>query len=331
MIQNKGVHVGGSSGGGAAGSIVIGNPVTGGGANRVLYEDGSQNLAAASNFTFASNVLTCPTITATTQFTTGTFFIQAYSGGANFVENGAYSVSIFSDNLRLRASAAIGFDPGTTAYGGTLDLKLTRYASKQLMISGDGTGATTNAGWILGYGGTSGYSMLVGSGTGAAASITNYNLFSVGTATYLGAPATGQIIIAKPGHASDLITINATAGAGPAITAGTATTDVNALSITQTFNAGGTTFTGIKANFTDTASAAGTLLMDLQVGAASKFNVSKAGLITTNSATMIASNQAFTDGAAAQAGTLTNAPAAGNPTKWIPINDNGTTRYLPAW
>jgi hypothetical protein len=22
---------------------------------------------------------------------------------------------------------------------------------------------------------------------------------------------------------------------------------------------------------------------------------------------------------------------AGNPTKWIPINDNGTTRYLPAW
>lgn len=40
---------------------------------------------------------------------------------------------------------------------------------------------------------------------------------------------------------------------------------------------------------------------------------------------------AFTDGAAAQTGTLTNAPAAGNPTKWIPINDNGTTRYIPAW
>jgi hypothetical protein len=26
-----------------------------------------------------------------------------------------------------------------------------------------------------------------------------------------------------------------------------------------------------------------------------------------------------------------NAPAAGNPTKWIPIDDNGTTRYIPAW
>jgi hypothetical protein len=40
---------------------------------------------------------------------------------------------------------------------------------------------------------------------------------------------------------------------------------------------------------------------------------------------------ALTNGAAAAAGTLLNAPAAGNPTKWVPINDNGTTRYIPAW
>ncbi len=39
----------------------------------------------------------------------------------------------------------------------------------------------------------------------------------------------------------------------------------------------------------------------------------------------------ITSGAGAGAGTLTNAPAAGNPTCWIPINDNGTTRYIPAW
>lgn len=24
-------------------------------------------------------------------------------------------------------------------------------------------------------------------------------------------------------------------------------------------------------------------------------------------------------------------PTAGNPSKWIPVNDNGTTRYIPAW
>jgi hypothetical protein len=40
---------------------------------------------------------------------------------------------------------------------------------------------------------------------------------------------------------------------------------------------------------------------------------------------------AFDNGAGASAGTLANAPAAGNPTKWIPIDDNGTTRYIPAW
>jgi len=38
-----------------------------------------------------------------------------------------------------------------------------------------------------------------------------------------------------------------------------------------------------------------------------------------------------TSGAAAAVGTLTNAPAAGNPTKWIPFNDAGVTRYIPAW
>ena len=43
------------------------------------------------------------------------------------------------------------------------------------------------------------------------------------------------------------------------------------------------------------------------------------------------SGASFTDGAGASAGTLTNAPAVGNPTKWIPIDDNGTTRYIPAW
>lgn len=40
---------------------------------------------------------------------------------------------------------------------------------------------------------------------------------------------------------------------------------------------------------------------------------------------------AFSNNAAAAVGTLTNAPVAGNPTKWIPINDAGTIRNVPAW
>lgn len=48
-------------------------------------------------------------------------------------------------------------------------------------------------------------------------------------------------------------------------------------------------------------------------------------------AQFITTNTALTDGAGASAGTITNAPAAGNPTKWIGINDNGTIRKIPAW
>jgi hypothetical protein len=53
--------------------------------------------------------------------------------------------------------------------------------------------------------------------------------------------------------------------------------------------------------------------------------------IIVGSTTLISSSVALTNNAASAAGTLSNAPIAGNPTKWIPINDNGTTRNIPAW
>ena len=51
-------------------------------------------------------------------------------------------------------------------------------------------------------------------------------------------------------------------------------------SMTDTWNAGGTTFNAIKMNVTDTASAAASKLIDLQVGGNTKANVTKAGLLT---------------------------------------------------
>lgn len=55
------------------------------------------------------------------------------------------------------------------------------------------------------------------------------------------------------------------------------------------------------------------------------------GATVVGGAQFITTNTALTNGAAAAAGTLLNSPAAGNPTKWIGINDNGTIRYIPAW
>lgn len=53
----------------------------------------------------------------------------------------------------------------------------------------------------------------------------------------------------------------------------------NIYALTDTWNAGGTTFTAIKMDVLDTASAAGSLLMDLQVGGTSRFNITKGGAI----------------------------------------------------
>lgn len=52
------------------------------------------------------------------------------------------------------------------------------------------------------------------------------------------------------------------------------------MTLAQTWNNAGVTFTGLKVNVTDTASAAASLLMSLQVGGASRLSVSKNGQIT---------------------------------------------------
>jgi len=60
-------------------------------------------------------------------------------------------------------------------------------------------------------------------------------------------------------------------------------------------------------------------------------SLSVLNVLSNNAASLITSSVALTDFAAAGVGTLTNAPTAGNPAKWIAIVDNGTTRYIPTW
>jgi hypothetical protein len=52
--------------------------------------------------------------------------------------------------------------------------------------------------------------------------------------------------------------------------------------LTDTWNNGGTSFNGIKINVTDTASAAGSKLLDLQINANSKLSISKTGKLTSS-------------------------------------------------
>jgi hypothetical protein len=106
----------------------------------------------------------------------------------------------------------------------------------------------------------------------------NANVFTIET------EATGAATvrpIALMGGNVGIGTITPTAGK-LTVDAGTATTDVNALNITQTWNNAGVTFTGIKSNITNTASAAASLLLDLQVASASVFNIQRDGSLVNN-------------------------------------------------
>lgn len=105
-----------------------------------------------------------------------------------------------------------------------------------------------------------------------------------------------------------------------------AETDFNRLQ----FGGTGATYPSIKRNATalnfrladDSADAPITAAAATFSGALTVPGVTTAALTSTGT---------FTSGAGAQVGTLTNAPAAGNPTTWVKIVDNGVTRYIPAW
>ncbi len=100
-------------------------------------------------------------------------------------------------------------------------------------------------------------------------------------------------------------------------------------------NNAGTGFTRLILGTNDASGVAwaksGTQLHAVTGNGASYAAVSMDQLITNNATAFLVSGVALTNSAAAQVATITNAPTAGNPTKWIAINDNGTTRYFPVW
>lgn len=62
------------------------------------------------------------------------------------------------------------------------------------------------------------------------------------------------------------------------VAGGTVTVSTPALTVSQTWNTGGTTFVGVNYNMTDTASAAASAIVDYQVNNFSRFKVLKSGL-----------------------------------------------------
>jgi hypothetical protein len=93
-------------------------------------------------------------------------------------------------------------------------------------------------------------------------------------------------------------------------TRGTITADSPIINAAQTWNNAAVTFTGIKLNVTDTASAAASNLMDLQVGGVSQFSVSKAGAAFVPAGTVSAPSLAIRSKSAGFYGPSANTIAA---------------------
>ena len=100
-----------------------------------------------------------------------------------------------------------------------------------------------------------------------------------GNAWVLAAPAAGsngQMQFNNAGAFAGAAGVTTT-GTEIAIASGTKTTSAPAIDVTQTWNAGGVAFSGARVNVTDTASAAGSKLLDIQKGGTSQFNIDKTG------------------------------------------------------
>jgi hypothetical protein len=89
----------------------------------------------------------------------------------------------------------------------------------------------------------------------------------------------------------------------------------------------GANVTGLSSSLTNAI-----IISDSQGNIGLDYNVTNAfGWTTWGTQVFAQFNRNLNNGAGSSTGTLLNAPAVGNPTKWLQVNDNGTTRYIPAW
>lgn len=198
------------------------------------------------------------------------------------------SVLFIGSGGAVTEHANLTFNPtGSLLTLGT-DVVVSRYAAQKLMISGDGTGtAADKTGFVFGSTGAGGTnSGLWHSALGGSSTAYSFRLGNTGNIV-LNMPSTNESLTIDVANAGTNKMVQAgTAGAGPTFNAGTATADVNALNVTQTWNAAGVTFTHEKHVITDTASAAGSLALQYLGGASGTTNLlslDKAGVLATGS------------------------------------------------
>lgn len=207
--------------------------------------------------------------------TTGSGTVLALATGPTFptsITVGAASGATGTVVLTGTTSGAVTLSVADAAGAWTLKLPTGAGSSGQFLKT-DGSGNTS---WDTAGGGLTVGTTTITSGTSTRILYNNGGVLGEYTLTGTGTTVVMQTAPTLTGP----VTLNAAVGSsGLTITGATQTTSQPALNITQTWNGGAVTFTGLKANITNTASAAASYLLDLQVGGSSKMNVRRDGTI----------------------------------------------------
>lgn len=252
-------------------------------------------------------------------------YTQQPSGGASGITIGTTAITGGATTQVLYNLAGVVSSSANLTYSDTL-----LNSGPGLKV---GTGTTTSVGLTLGYisSGNAGIWRTAAAANAAA----NAMLYNATASTVLNADTGGDVYIQTQGNTK--AQFSSTAGAGPTITAGTATTDVAALSVTRTNN-NAAVATGVKFTFTDTTSAAGFKPLEILCGASGTticFDVSKAGNLSATGDLTLASGSQIAFGGASTIlrapsgnGTLRLSNAAANDFSLLQFG--GTTSSFPA-
>lgn len=135
----------------SGGGVTIGNAVSGGGVNRVLYEDGSSNLATSASFTFGSSLLTSPNV-----HSSGALTVGANSSTGDFVQfsdtfdGSTVNTANWTATGTVTQSGSLSITGNSTWTGNGVVSTQSYRRSKSLVFTADFTPATGSNYGILG-------------------------------------------------------------------------------------------------------------------------------------------------------------------------------------
>ena len=266
---------------------------------------GTAGLIIATGNISGGNINTAGTVTATGNGTFGNISTTGSGGnitGANVISANTLTATVGLNvtgnanvgNLNVTGLSNLGNVGNVTITGGTNGYYLQTNGSGALVWAEVPTGTgiangNSNVNIPTANGNVNitatGNTTLVVTGTGAnvAGNIDITGNLVAGNITTAGSGGniTGaNVIAANTLTATGNVNANNFVGNTAQLSSGTLTASKPAVNVAQTWNNASATFTGILENVTDTNSASGSLLMDLQVGGVSKFSVSKIGNVT---------------------------------------------------